>query len=167
MSKLIEIDTPELKDINFRSINEEPNWWTGDLKNYPGTHLLFNFQSGNDKSYPPLQQGDLLKPFLMDILKNGLPYAYAKYGNGCKKDSKKSKRSQTKKPKKVIIIGAGMAGLCAGFELQRAGHQVEILEMLQRVGGRVKTFSEELGFAKGLHVDGMCTVKKYFVYIPL
>ena len=161
MSKLVEIDTPELKDIHLRSINEEPNWLTGDLKNYPGTHLLPNLQSGKDGSYPPLQQGDLLKPFLTDIMKYGLPYAYAKFSSGCEEGLEKSKRSQTIKPKKVIIIGAGMAGLCAGFELQRAGHQVEILEMLQRVGGRVKTFSEKQGFAKGLHVDGMCTVTMY------
>ena len=144
----IEIDTPELKNVSFRSINEEPNWLSGDLKGYP------DFHNPVPKCDPdaPLQQGDLIKPLLMDILQYGLPYAFAKF-NG--EDPEPFRCAQTKKPKKVIIVGAGIAGLCAGFELQRAGHQVEILEMQQRVGGRIKTFGEEQGFDKGLYVDGM------------
>ena len=31
-------------------------------------------------------------------------------------------------PKKVIIIGAGLSGLVAGYELTRAGHDVVIVE---------------------------------------
>ena len=42
-------------------------------------------------------------------------------------------------PKKVIIIGAGLSGLVAGYELTRAGHDVMILESRNRVGGRVLT----------------------------
>ncbi len=37
-------------------------------------------------------------------------------------------------PKKVVIIGAGMAGLVAASELARAGHQPIILEAQNRVG---------------------------------
>src|ERR1700736_4229309 len=44
--------------------------------------------------------------------------------------------------KKVIVIGAGMAGLCAGYELGRAGHDVTILESRTRAGGRVLTLRE-------------------------
>jgi monoamine oxidase len=44
------------------------------------------------------------------------------------------------KPRKhVVILGAGMAGLAAGYELRRLGHQVEVLEASPRVGGRVMT----------------------------
>lgn len=39
----------------------------------------------------------------------------------------------------VTVIGAGMAGLVAAYELERLGHRVEILEGSRRLGGRVHT----------------------------
>jgi monoamine oxidase len=39
----------------------------------------------------------------------------------------------------VTVIGAGMAGLVAAYELERLGHRVEILEGSRRLGGRVRT----------------------------
>lgn len=53
------------------------------------------------------------------------------------------------KRKKVAIIGAGLAGLAAGYELIQAGHEVEILEAQHRVGGRIYTLREP--FAQGLY----------------
>lgn len=41
--------------------------------------------------------------------------------------------------KRVIVIGAGLAGLCAAYELGRLGHDVEVLEAQLRPGGRVLT----------------------------
>ena len=40
----------------------------------------------------------------------------------------------------VVIVGAGMAGLCAGLLLRQAGHRVTILEAQNRLGGRVYTY---------------------------
>lgn len=54
-------------------------------------------------------------------------------------------------PKQVIIIGAGMAGLTAAYELAQAGHRVTILEARDRVGGRVYTVREP--FTEGLYAE--------------
>lgn len=46
----------------------------------------------------------------------------------------------------VVILGAGMAGLCAAYELERRGHRVVVLEAETRhVGGRVRTLRFEDG----------------------
>ncbi len=59
-------------------------------------------------------------------------------------------RQKTARPKKVIVIGAGLAGLTTAFELTKAGHDVTILEARNRVGGRVFTVRE---FADSLHAE--------------
>ncbi|KWX00852.1 Tryptophan 2-monooxygenase [Carbonactinospora thermoautotrophica] len=40
---------------------------------------------------------------------------------------------------RITIIGAGVAGLVAAYELEQLGHQVEILEGSSRIGGRIYT----------------------------
>jgi monoamine oxidase len=53
-------------------------------------------------------------------------------------------------PKDVVIIGAGLAGLVAAFELKRQGHRPILLEAQNRVGGRVYTLRS---FAPGLYAE--------------
>ncbi|HEX8703404.1 MAG TPA: NAD(P)/FAD-dependent oxidoreductase [Myxococcaceae bacterium] len=54
-------------------------------------------------------------------------------------------------PQQVIVLGAGLAGMCAAYELQSQGHKVSVLEAQLRPGGRVRTLREP--FAPGLYVE--------------
>lgn len=40
---------------------------------------------------------------------------------------------------KVAVVGAGVAGLTAAYELQQRGHQVVVLEASDQVGGKLRT----------------------------
>jgi monoamine oxidase len=54
-------------------------------------------------------------------------------------------------PKRVLILGAGLAGLVAGYELSQLGHAVTILEARMRPGGRAHTLREP--FSDGLYAE--------------
>ncbi len=60
-------------------------------------------------------------------------------------------RAQAARPKKVIIAGGGIGGLCCGYELMKRGHEVVLLEASGRTGGHVKTIHDPL--ADGLYAD--------------
>ncbi|MEM7349951.1 MAG: NAD(P)/FAD-dependent oxidoreductase [Acidobacteriota bacterium] len=51
----------------------------------------------------------------------------------------------------VLVIGAGLAGLAAAYELDRAGYGVTVLEARSRPGGRVRTYRDP--FADGLYAE--------------
>ncbi len=70
-------------------------------------------------------------PDYLDVIDHGLPIAPV--------------------PRKVVVVGAGVAGLVAAYELQRAGHEPIILEARHRIGGRVYTMRDP--FAAGLHAE--------------
>ncbi len=53
--------------------------------------------------------------------------------------------------RKVIVGGAGITGLCCGYELMKAGFDVTILEAAGRYGGHVFTGSD--GLSDGLYAD--------------
>jgi monoamine oxidase len=52
---------------------------------------------------------------------------------------------------RVVVLGAGLAGLAAARELEADGAAVVVLEARDRVGGRVHTLRE--GFAEGQHAE--------------
>jgi monoamine oxidase len=52
---------------------------------------------------------------------------------------------------KVIVAGAGLAGLMAARDLERRGVEVAVIEARDRVGGRVHTIRD--GFAGGQHAE--------------
>ncbi|PSR52387.1 flavin-containing amine oxidase [Adhaeribacter arboris] len=53
--------------------------------------------------------------------------------------------------KKVIVAGAGIAGLCCGYELMKRGHDVTVLEGSPRHGGHILTVRD--GLSDGLYAD--------------
>jgi len=53
-------------------------------------------------------------------------------------------------PKNIVVLGGGLAGLAAGFELKKAGHNVTILEARKFPGGRVQTIRD---FANGQYAE--------------
>src|SRR5215813_14175266 len=55
------------------------------------------------------------------------------------------------RPKRILVLGAGLAGLVAGYELKQAGHDVTILEAQLRPGFRVLTLREP--FSDGLYAE--------------
>lgn len=61
----------------------------------------------------------LTESFMLSLIRKGLP--------------------KTASPKRIVIVGAGMAGLVSASLLKEAGHHVTILEGSDRIGGRVMT----------------------------
>ncbi len=53
--------------------------------------------------------------------------------------------------REVLVIGAGLAGLAAAYELNKAGFGVTVLEARSRPGGRVTTYRDS--FADGLYAE--------------
>lgn len=53
--------------------------------------------------------------------------------------------------RKIIVAGAGITGLCCGYELMKAGHEVILLEASGRYGGHV--FTGRDGLSDGLYAD--------------
>jgi monoamine oxidase len=66
----------------------------------------------------------------------------------------------------VLVLGAGLAGLVAAYELKKAGYKVQVLEYNDRVGGRCWSlrggdsytelggFTQRVEFDKGLYFNG-------------
>ena len=147
---------PKTKDKNrdgASGLIPEPNWLNGYLGSYSGQPL-----PSRKGIY---QQSDLLKPMLDDVVKYGLNYTYLKYkgadlpitGLGVS-FAESPMKYKTSNKKHVIIVGAGLSGLSAAYELTKVGHDVDIVEMQNRVGGRVKTLREKDGFSKHCHTEG-------------
>ena len=165
------MSTPEAKCLTkkrpkirkFQRKNNEPDWITGDLgDNYHIPELRKKKKEGaikfvdktDDVESDRVQQNDLFRPLLEDVVHYGLNYAYKKYTDQSVNNHDQYKYTRTSNPKTVIIVGAGMAGLSAAYELTKVGHNVKILEMQTKAGGRVKTLGEKDGFGKHCYVDG-------------
>ncbi|WP_096189512.1 flavin monoamine oxidase family protein [Evansella halocellulosilytica] len=79
----------------------------------------------------------------------------------------KSGLPKTNSPKKVIILGAGMAGLVSGYLLKQAGHKVTILEGNKRIGGRVNTIREPFTGGNYFEAGAMRILSHHFLTLAL
>src|SRR5262245_34832525 len=84
---------------------------------------------GAGAAYETLAAWDFLQPPSAKAASLALP---AQSGNG----------------RSVVILGAGVAGLTAAYELDRAGYDCTILEAAQRLGGRSLTLRRGDRFAE-------------------
>jgi len=61
----------------------------------------------------------------------------------------------------VVVVGAGLAGLAAAYELAEAGVDVRLVEQSTRAGGRVKTIRGELADDAWVDVGGQSSGPGY------
>jgi monoamine oxidase len=54
----------------------------------------------------------------------------------------------------ILIVGAGIAGLTAGYYLQQAGIPVRIVEASNRIGGRIRSQQQAVGTSKTIELGG-------------
>jgi monoamine oxidase len=60
-------------------------------------------------------------------------------------------QAPAQRPKRVVIAGGGIGGLCCAYELMERGHEVTVLEASGRAGGHVRTIHDPL--PDGLYAD--------------
>jgi monoamine oxidase len=65
--------------------------------------------------------------------------------------TRRSRAAREAAPHKIVVVGAGIAGLVAANELHQAGHDVQVFEARMRPGGRIHTLRQS--FAEGLHAE--------------
>jgi monoamine oxidase len=58
----------------------------------------------------------------------------------------------------VLVLGAGIAGLCVAYELEKAGYRCEILEARDRPGGRCWTVR---GGTRETDLDGVAQTAQF------
>lgn len=76
--------------------------------------------------------------------------------SGCASSRSRAPVATLPRRETVIVIGAGLAGLAAAFELIEAGYDVTVLEASDRPGGRVRTLREP--FSHGLYAEAGANV---------
>ncbi|SDM17387.1 monoamine oxidase [Catalinimonas alkaloidigena] len=112
---------------------------------------MTNFSSSQKPSFSGLSRRQFIERF---SLLTGGGYA-AMMGLGFIQEAPakplRAERTGREKGRKVIILGAGMAGMAAAYELGKLGYDCTILEARNRPGGRVWTVR---GGTQETEIDG-------------
>jgi monoamine oxidase len=98
----------------------------------------------------PLSRRRLLAGGAASVLGGALLGGTALGASSCTTDVRP--RADAGARRRVVVIGAGLAGLTAASDLRDAGWDVVVLEARDRVGGRVHTLRDP--FTDGLHAEG-------------
>jgi len=102
------------------------------------------------------------KSLLMGI---GLPFMSGALFSTCGKHTSIYPKFKTRFSGKVIIVGAGAAGLAAGFLLKRYGVDFQIIEAAPVYGGRIKKSSDFADFPIDLGAEWIHTNPKILAEI--
>jgi len=120
----------------------------------------------SQENLPALKRRDLFR--MIGAVAGGSAMYQAMTGLGFAADSQYAgpiRLDGSPKGAKVIVLGAGWAGLVSALELRNAGYKVELLEYNNRVGGRAWTIrggdtiaemggeTQKCGFDAGLYLN--------------
>jgi monoamine oxidase len=86
-----------------------------------------------------------------DLLKGALAASGGALLSNCARFTPNGEMGNVGANRRVVVIGAGFAGLACAYELKSVGYDVVVLESRNRVSGRVLTFSD---MVRGKHVEG-------------
>ena len=98
---------------------------SGFINNNKLLSIIYNFRYADIMGEKYIQQDDNYREFMNNITDGGLQYAYHTWIQG--ESAKEFYRQKVADDKKrhIIIVGAGMSGLAAAYELAQVGHKVE------------------------------------------
>ena len=95
----------------------------------------------------------------------GFPFISSVLLNACGKEHLIFPKFQTDFSGKVIIVGAGAAGLAAGYVLKKQGVDFEIIEAAAMYGGRIKKIDNFVDFPLDVGAEWIHTDPKIFADI--
>jgi monoamine oxidase len=93
------------------------------------------------------------RKFIENTIKAGVSASMLKLepAMGREQESAYIQPKKTANPKRVVVGGAGIGGMCCAYELMKLGHNVTVLEASGRHGGHVYTAHD--GLSDGLYGD--------------
>ena len=103
-------------------------------------------QSSNFPELPPISRRTTLKLLGVGAVGAGLGYSrFCKPKPTIFQQDSLDLPQQLPVPKKVVVVGAGLAGLACAYELSQRGFTVTLLERSPQLGGKIASWSIQVG----------------------